>query len=219
MGEKDSDLRAIALLQESFGILAPDSFRENLNRYCALVSTWNEYASLMSSGDVRQQLRSHIADSLSLVPLILAKLDRGCVYVDIGSGNGLPAIPVLLYLSRVPGTLVERNSRKVTFLQRLLVELSLDRVTLIEGSFPDVSIPEGPLVLTSRAMEKPRRFLKDLVLVMSDEDRFLRQVGTQREDLPSDLVENPVQDAFDDAGLRRGTVYEVRRGSQTSRNQ
>ena len=157
--------------------------------------------------------------ALALVPLILAKLDRGCVYVDIGSGNGLPAIPVLLYLWGVPGALVERNSRKVTFLQRLVVELSLDRVTLIEGSFPDVSIPEGPLVLTARAMEKPRRFLKDLVLVMSEEDRFLRQVGTQGEELPSGLVENPVHDAFDDAGLRRGTVYEVRRGSQTSRIQ
>jgi len=210
MAKDRPDLVALRLLSDVFGLSEPPLFRERLAVYRDLVSTWNVLVPLLSATDLRNAFYAHVADSLALVPLVRQYVCSGYRYLDVGTGNGLPAVPILLYLDSYCGVLVERNARKAAFLRVSISKLQLVSTELVEGSFPEVIEPTGECVLTARAMEKPERFLENLALGALGNGVFLRQSGSRAATLPPGLVESPVHDAFDEAGLRRGHLGEVR---------
>lgn len=201
--------RALSLLESSFNIDAPSSFIDSVTLYQGLLSTWNDYSSLISPVELKHSLSEHVADSLSLVPYIAPEIASGKVYVDIGSGGGFPAIPIAILFPTAKILLVERKRRKATFLRKVIASLRLQCVELANVSFPtDVSLPQ-PAILTARAIERPDTFLNALAPTMDRESIFLRQTGLSPSPLPQGLQSNRVEDLFDSQGLRRGILFRV----------
>jgi len=177
--------------------------------YHSLLSTWNDYSSLISPHELDCSLAEHIADSISLVPYVSHEVATGKVYVDIGSGGGFPAIPVSVMLQTVDTMLVERNERKAAFLQKVCISLDLQHIEIVNASFPAAVSLRQPFVLTARAIEKPDILLDALVSIMKPESTFLRQTGRSMSPLPQGLRAEGIEDEFDTDGLRRGLLFKV----------
>ncbi len=194
------------------GFVLDPSKTERISTFLDLIREWNRFASLVSVRDVAEQLEAHVVDSLSLAPC----LGRGEVQgrlLDIGSGGGFPAIPLLILCEGLTADLVERSTHKIGFLQRTVGTLGLaDRARVVAGSFPQSGDIDGAAWVTARAVEKQDRLHKDLAKRLGPETVFLCQgePGPSLRSGPFEVV--AVEDEWGAQGLRRGKVYRVRRG-------
>jgi 16S rRNA (guanine(527)-N(7))-methyltransferase RsmG len=199
--------RVLQLLQRS-AIEVTDAGRQGLARHLNLIREWNAYASLVSVGDLSDLLNRHVVDALSLAPYVAR---RPGMYLDIGSGGGFPAIPLKCLLPELPLVLVERSSKKVGFLRKVVGRLGLGSVTLIQGEFPGC-LPKGLDVtcITARAVERPEVLTRALAKWIPDTCTFLCQseMGSEFGDM---FHVERVEDAWTSEHLRRGPLELVRR--------
>ncbi len=129
--------------------------RRDLESFAALLKKWNAVQNLVSRETENALWSRHILDSLQILPL-LRPTDRR--FLDVGSGGGLPALPLAIALKGGSArlTLVEPIGKKVAFLRQVIRELGLpadvhagrtdsfdSRETTADGAFD---------VITSRAL-------------------------------------------------------------------
>jgi 16S rRNA (guanine527-N7)-methyltransferase len=100
--------------------------QRNLLAYIALLQKWNRVHNLTAVRDADQMLTHHLLDSLAVVPHI-----NGERILDVGSGAGLPGIPIAFALPRAHVTLLDSNHKKSTFLSQSVIELGLPNVTVV----------------------------------------------------------------------------------------
>ena len=94
-----------------------------LGEYAALVRHWAPRLDLVSPGDLERLEERHIADSLRLAPL-LDELPKGpCI--DVGSGAGLPGIPLAIARPGRAWRLLEPRGRRAAFLEEVVRSLDL----------------------------------------------------------------------------------------------
>lgn len=126
---------------------------EALEHYERLIQRWNPRANLVSSRDIARLRDRHVLDSLSLLPWWHGSL------ADVGSGAGLPGVPLAIARPELPVTLVERSERKARFLQHLIMELTLGNVELLEADvrepLPGSLAKRGFDTVTARAVAPP----------------------------------------------------------------
>jgi 16S rRNA (guanine527-N7)-methyltransferase len=103
--------------------------RDALDRYLALLTTWNRRINLTGVRDPDEIRRKHFDDSLAVVGHLPAEAGR---LVDVGSGAGFPGAVLALARPDLEVTLVESNQKKAAFLRALVRELSLANV-LVEA--------------------------------------------------------------------------------------
>jgi 16S rRNA (guanine527-N7)-methyltransferase len=122
-----------------------------LEAYVALLLQWQERINLISPSTIPQIWTRHIRDCLQLRPL---QADAR-VWVDLGSGAGLPGLVLACQLAEVPGAcvhLVESNGKKAAFLRHVALTLKLPAVVhpmRIEDAMPTLPQPD---VVTARAL-------------------------------------------------------------------
>ena len=109
------------------GIGLTQTQADRLSRYGALIEKWNKSINLVSRSDIRRLDARHLLDSLAAVPYL-----TGNTLLDIGTGPGLPGIPLAIAEPNKTVTLWERMSRRVRFLQMVCRELELDNVCVHE---------------------------------------------------------------------------------------
>lgn len=101
-----------------------------LGRYLDLLLTGNKRLNLTRITDVAQARLLHIADSLTL----LAHLPAGAINVaDVGSGGGVPGIPLAIARPEIRVTLIESAAKKCVFLRETVEALALNNVTILPG--------------------------------------------------------------------------------------
>jgi 16S rRNA (guanine527-N7)-methyltransferase len=107
-----------------------------LEAYLTELELWNRRQDLVkAAGD--QLVTKHLLDSLSGVSII-TKLPHATI-ADVGSGAGLPGIPLALFLTESAVTLIERSSRRAAFLRNAVTLLELsDRVEVVESELEAV---------------------------------------------------------------------------------
>ena len=94
--------------------------------YLALLQKWNRTYNLTAVRDASKMVSHHLLDCLAVVPQVTA----GTTVLDVGSGAGLPGIPLALAQPRTRVTLLESSHKKAAFLQQAKSELKLDNVTV-----------------------------------------------------------------------------------------
>src|SRR5262249_11668554 len=96
-----------------------------MQQYLQLLLTWNKVFNLTSIDDEKDMIFLHILDSLSLKPYL-----HGNHIIDVGSGAGLPGIPLALIFPEKQFTLLDARLKKTRFLQQVVFELKLSNVSL-----------------------------------------------------------------------------------------
>ena len=94
---------------------------------------WNKKTNLISKSDERRVFSRHIVDSLSATSFLL-----GNSIVDIGSGAGLPGLPLAIASPHKKFTLYERMKKRAHFMQFAIANLGIDNVQVIEASFEEI---------------------------------------------------------------------------------
>jgi len=125
-----------AALEHGIDALAldlPTSARTKLLEYLALMCKWNRIYNLTAIRDPLAMVTHHLLDSLAVLPHV----DTGggpLRLADVGSGAGLPGIPLALVRPEWRVTLNDRSSKKAAFLRQAKIELGLGNVDVHEGS-------------------------------------------------------------------------------------
>lgn len=145
----------------------PPSNQAKLKRYEELVREWSGRIDLVSERDLGRFRRRHIDDSLRALPLVDA-LPAGPA-VDVGSGAGLPGIPLAICCRPRPWRLLEPRRRRAAFLEEVVRALDLD-VAILPLSAADAAADPGlagiHVVAFARALAPPEtafRLLEPLV--------------------------------------------------------
>ena len=113
--------------------------------YLALLVKWNKVYNLTALRDPAQMLSKHLLDSLALIPYLDAES-----LLDVGTGAGLPGIPVAICRPQMAVTLLDSNAKKTRFLQQVKAELKLSNVTIVHGRVEQVDLPKFAII-TARA--------------------------------------------------------------------
>lgn len=96
--------------------------------FVKLIEHWNKAYNLTAIRDRNEMLRLHILDSLAVLPFI-----TGQKIIDVGTGAGLPGIPLALFMPEVRFTLLDSNSKKTRFVQQAVLELKLSNVEVVHS--------------------------------------------------------------------------------------
>ncbi|SKA93135.1 16S rRNA m(7)G-527 methyltransferase [Thiothrix eikelboomii] len=100
---------------------------QQLQQYIELLLRWNKVYNLTAVRDPEQILPLHLWDSLSVVPFIEAE---PCL--DVGSGAGLPGIPLAIMRPTQQFTLLDTNGKKTRFIQQAALELGLTNIQVVQ---------------------------------------------------------------------------------------
>lgn len=103
---------------------------EQLLGFAALLEKWNKTFNLVSRQDIQRLGSRHLLDSLSGLPLLQGKL-----VMDLGSGAGLPGVPLAIAAPHLQFLLCDRSERRIRFLRQVLQSLGLDNADVWLGDY------------------------------------------------------------------------------------
>jgi len=126
--------------------LAP-ALAEPLLAYLALLDRWNRTYNLTAIRDPREMVPRHLLDSLAMHPYVQAG-----TLADLGTGAGLPGIPLAIAQPALQVTLVESNGKKARFLREALRTLGLDNARVAEARIEALDRPGAFDAITARAL-------------------------------------------------------------------
>jgi len=129
---------------------------ERLLNYLSLLLKWNKAFNLTAITNPKEALDLHLLDSVVVSPAIK---DYSSL-LDVGTGGGLPGIPLAILNPEKQFTLLDTNGKKTRFLKQVVYELGLDNVTVINQRVQDFKNQSGYACILSRAFAS----LSDMVV-------------------------------------------------------
>ena len=127
-----------------------------LEIYLHLLSQWSRRINLVSRRDWSVLATKHLRQALTMVP-VAASMPRQLV-MDLGSGAGLPAIPLKIALPDSHFVLVESRRKRAHFLREVVRSAELDRIEVVNDRIENLS-PVGADLVTARAVAAPEKLL------------------------------------------------------------
>lgn len=121
------------LTVEREGIDLDSEKRKRLRLYHSLLLKWGRKLPLVSKRDLGEGLFKHYFDAIGLLKFI----SEG-EFVDLGTGSGLPGIPMAIFKPKLKGILVEVNLRKTTFLKLTVRNLALSNIKVIRARWEKI---------------------------------------------------------------------------------
>ena len=137
----------------------PDAAEDKMLRYLELLAKWNKVFNLTSITEPTRMLTHHLLDSLAVAAPIdtVVAAKEGPQVLDVGSGAGLPGIPLAIARPGWSMTLLDSNGKKTAFIQQAAAELELPNVRVVTGR---VEAHSGLYdVIVSRAFSRLRDFV------------------------------------------------------------
>ncbi len=110
------------------GVSATERQIDLLLAFVRLIEKWNKTYNLTAIRNREEMLRLHILDSLAVLPFI-----SGENIIDVGTGAGLPGIPLAIFMPDVQFTLLDSNAKKTRFVQQAVLELKLENVEVVHS--------------------------------------------------------------------------------------
>ncbi len=139
----------------ALGTDLPSGAQSRLLAYLALLEKWNRVHNLTAVRDPRQMVTHHLLDSLAVLPHV-----AGPRVADVGSGGGLPGIPLAVARPDWSVTLIESGGKKAAFLQQAAIELALANVTVVAARVETWRPAQGFDTVISRAFSDLAEFAR-----------------------------------------------------------
>jgi 16S rRNA (guanine527-N7)-methyltransferase len=111
----------------AMGIDLPAAAQERLAQHLELIAKWNRVHNLTAVRETDQMVVLHLLDSLSALPHV----EGAETLIDVGTGPGLPGIPMAIARPDLAVTLLDSSHKKCAFLQQAKIELALDNVEVV----------------------------------------------------------------------------------------
>jgi len=181
----------------ALGLGTAGARRERLDAYIDLIRLWNPRNRLVA--DAETLVERHILDSLAGLALLRERRPRRIA--DIGSGAGLPGIPLAIWMDRVHFALVERSGKRAGFLRNAVVTLGLSNVEVIQASVERLKVDEPFDLVTFRAWSAVDGALLDAVEPLLASGGVVAAYKGRREVLEAEL--RSVADRIGEPEIRR----------------
>jgi 16S rRNA (guanine527-N7)-methyltransferase len=123
-----------------------EAAEQRLLAYLGLLEKWNRAYSLTAVRDPLEMVPRHLLDSLAVLPYL-----EGPKVLDIGTGAGLPGIPLAVVRADLAFTLLDANAKKTRFVTQAAAELGLANITVVNARVEDFRPPESFTTLVTRA--------------------------------------------------------------------
>ncbi|AFJ48996.1 16S rRNA (guanine(527)-N(7))-methyltransferase RsmG [Shimwellia blattae] len=121
-------LNELNRLLSDAGITLSDHQKQQLVGYVDMLNKWNKAYNLTSVRDPKEMLVRHIMDSIVVAPFL-----EGERFIDVGTGPGLPGIPLAIVRPESHFTLLDSLGKRVRFLRQVQHELKLDNITPVQS--------------------------------------------------------------------------------------
>ena len=154
----------IALAPEAIGRCA---------EYLRLIEKWNRVHNLTAVRETEQMVVLHLLDSLSVLPHVAGARSL----LDVGTGPGLPGIPIAIAEPAMQVTLLDSSHKKVAFLEQAKVELSLANVTVVCDRVEQWRPERAFDVVVSRAFAELGEFIAQAQHLVAPGGRLLAMKG------------------------------------------
>lgn len=170
------------------GLELAEDQQHALLAYMALLAKWNKAYNLTAVRDPAEMVSRHLLDSLSIV----AQVEPcGSRWLDVGSGGGMPGIPLAILFPDRQFTLLDSNGKKTRFLTQVKLELKLANVEVVHSRV-EAFRPQEPFSgITSRAFSSLADFADWTRHLGNIDTRWLAMKGIQPDDelqaLPADF--------------------------------
>jgi len=156
----------------ALGLTLPDGAEAKLLAYLALLDKWNRVYNLTAVRDAERMVSHHLLDSLAAVPFFQDE-----TVLDVGSGGGLPGIPLALARPELRVTLIDSIAKKTAFLLQAKTELDLKNLQVVTSRVEDFRPETGFDVVTSRAFSDLKEFVTLTRHLLNPGGRWLAMKG------------------------------------------
>lgn len=158
-----------------------EAIQAKLLGYVALLKKWNGTYNLTAIRDEGEMVTQHLLDSLSVLPALQESALAGRRWADIGSGAGLPGIPLAIVRPDLDMSLIETVEKKSAFQRQAKIELGLANVTALNRRVEDV--PGGQFdAVISRAFADLADFVRLAGHLPTQDGRLYAMKGQMPED-------------------------------------
>jgi len=161
------------------------STQQKLIQYLELIQSWNKVFNLTTITEPRDMVYLHLIDSLAVSPYL-----HGLNLLDVGSGAGLPGIPLAIIHPEQHWMLMDKNSKKTRFLTQTIAELKLTNANAIHSRCEDFQPATKFDSILSRAFGTLRMFVETTAHMLNKDGIFIAMKGKYPEDELQDLPDN-----------------------------
>lgn len=140
--------------------------------YLFLLDKWNQAYNLTSVRDMSAMIPLHILDSLSIVNYV-----QGDRIIDVGTGAGLPGIPLAIFYPERKVVLLDSNGKKTRFLTHVLAQLNLTNVTVVQARVESYQSKNCFDTVISRAFSQLNDFVVQTQHLCCEDGIFLAMKG------------------------------------------
>ena len=172
----------------------PEDAEAKLSAYLALLDKWNRVYNLTAVRETQRMVSHHLLDSLAIVPYLEATGNRPLpnpppggeganaglrppTAIDVGSGGGLPGIPLAIARPELQVTLIDSVAKKTAFLLQAKAELGLENVSVVTGRVETHQDAKGFNTITSRAFSDLKEFVTLTRHLLAPGGRWLAMKG------------------------------------------
>ena len=128
MSRRDAERALLCEGGAGLGLAFGEEVAERLLLYRDLLQRWNRVYNLTAVRDPAQMVSLHLLDSLAVAPWL-----HGTRLIDVGSGPGLPGIPLAIAEPARSFVLLDSNGKKCRFMQQAIIELGLDNLAVVHS--------------------------------------------------------------------------------------
>ncbi len=170
-----NDLLKSALSENNMTVSAP--VEEALIQYLNLLKTWNHAFNLTAITEPRDMVYLHLIDSLAAAPFI-----KNTHCLDVGSGAGLPGIPLALTHPEQQWVTIDKSSKKMRFITQVIAELKLTNLQAVANRVEDFHPSEKFNTIISRAYGTLRLFIESTAHLLNSDGIFIAMKGKYPQD-------------------------------------
>lgn len=151
---------------------------DRLVDYLAMIQKWNKAFNLVGTSNADELVQKHLLDSISIIPYV-----KMSPVLDVGSGAGLPGIPLAISLPDISFTLIDSNGKKARFMRQVVMDLKLTNVDIVQTRLENYLPSISPKTVMSRAFAPLDKALSMLSVVCAPQGQVQVMLGLRPEEL------------------------------------